>query len=150
MSATEIIEALVAAGCSVHFLDGNKASIVGPVPDGVLPHIQANRDEFIEAWRRYQEHRYGSPPPNCLPMRAEAPKWRVDVYRRVSKYVMNQPDTVAQWVFWRANEYKGARVGWNDEACAKAALADILHWQLEHHTDPVGLLKTLDEVASNL
>lgn len=148
MSVLEIIDAMVQAGCTVRFLNDGKASIVGSVPDSVLQHIRANREAFLEAWREYQWNRYCSPPPRSMPLRSDPPRWRDDVYRRVSSYVMRQPDPVSQWTFWRSNEYREARPDWTvDEAC-KAALSDVLHWQLERHADPVQLLDAMDEVAA--
>lgn len=148
MTTEAIIEALVGAGCTVRFLSDGKATLIGSVPDGVVEHIRADREAFLEAWREYQSNRYLRCPPQTLPLRREPPKWRPEVYRRVESYVRRQSDDVVQWGFMRGNQYREERPDWSVEQCCKAALSDVLHWQLERHTDPIELLRTLDEVVA--
>lgn len=148
MSAVDLVQALKAAGGSVQLLGGGKAKLVGVVPDEVLEGIKSDRDAFLDAWQRAETDRYLAVPPVDLVMCDKPPKWRLDVYHRVERYVRTQGPEVTGWAVLRASAYRENFPMWTDREVTASALRDVLQWQMGRYSDPVAQLKTFDEVAN--
>lgn len=147
MTPGDIVQAVLAAGARVEFLGSGKAKIVGSVPAEIVEAIKADREGFLDAWQAEERGRYGRVPPQDLPMRQDPPRWRPDVYRRVEAYVRHQGGELCLWTTLRATAYHDSKEGWSAAAATAAALADVLHWQMSHRTDPEWQLQTFGEAA---
>jgi hypothetical protein len=146
LTADDLVQAVLDAGAQVKF-SGRVPRLVGEVPAEVLQGIKDNREEFIDAWEKYERDRYCKIPPDNLPLRSQPPKWRRDVYRRVEGYVRRQTDGVVQWAFARGDEY--LRKGWSSEDATRMALMDVLYWQLGRHKSPEFVLMTISECVKD-
>lgn len=143
MTTQEIIGAIESAGAMVFYRDG-QPRLRGDVPEGVLAAIRADKPAFLEAWSEYERNRYGTCPPT-RPLRDKPPQWREDVYKRVEGWISRQGGEVMRWVLDRALAYLQA--GMKQEDATKAAMADVLYWQLGRHEKPEEVLEGCEQAA---
>lgn len=144
MSGQEIIEKLIAAGCWIHMEHGQAPRLMGPVNQELVDLVKGNRDQVLDAWESYEKDRYCKLP-GLLALKSELPTWRSDVYRRVEGYIRRQGTDVAAWVMNRALLYRDQEKAWDMGDCTRAALRDLLYWQLGRFREPEFLLKILEE-----
>lgn len=147
MSPAELVKALLAGGGWVE-TRGGQSRLMGNIAEELKGELRAQREEFLEAWDAHQRDRYGKTPPLDQALLDQPPAWRADVYRRVEGYVRRQTDEVNQWVFARANAYQASRPDWGPEQITKAALRDVLYWQLGRFQKPEELLATFEWVQA--
>lgn len=141
MSPMELVMAVQAAGATVRWSKDNPR-LVGEVPDELMQEIKVQREAFLEAWEREYRDRYWRVPTRPIRLRSEPPDWSRKAYLRVERYVRHQNREVVLWTMHRAQEYAGN--GFGEQAAMAAALADLLHWQMARHDDPVGILMDFD------
>jgi len=147
MTPAELVASVQAAGGDVTRLGSGQAKLTGNIPPDLVHAIKADRDAFLEAWDDERKGRWDRVPPEKLLMRQEPPRWRMDVYQRVERYVRGQSDEVAGWVVQRGEAYRRGGELWNDQDCVASAMADVLHWQMNRFPSPEWQLAVFDEVA---
>ncbi len=150
MSPRELVMAVVAAGASVRRFEDGRATLFGEVPADVVKGISENRDAFLKEWEAYSMHRYGNPPPEVLPLAAKHPTWSRAVQNLCHGYVERQGGEVMRWVLLRAEAYGRAFPDWSDRHKGNAAVRDVVHWQLQRHKNPEGLLVDLHEAYRDM
>lgn len=145
-SVEQVVERLAVAGCDVVRLGDGKMKLTGEVPEGCVPVIREQREEFLRAWDTYKRDRYCKAPPATLLMRRKPPAFNASTARRVQGYVMSQDGEVGKWVLLRAAAYR--ELNWTESQAINGACSDVLHWQLERHPAPTVVIMDLEEGAN--